>query len=75
MKKINQSRRQFLGATAALISGSVLGSNKLWAGPAIIKNLNKPSSLINGVTIGAITYSFRDMPNQSAEATLKYVLH
>lgn len=30
------------------------------------------SSLINGVQIGVITYSFRSMANQSAEATLKY---
>ena len=41
---------------------------------AFIRNLGKPNSLINGVQIGAITYSFRDMPDQSAEATLKYVL-
>ena len=34
----------------------------------------KPNSLINGVQIGAITYSFRQMPDQSAEATLKYIL-
>ena len=34
----------------------------------------KPNSLINGVQIGAITYSFRSMPDQSAEATLKYIV-
>jgi sugar phosphate isomerase/epimerase len=34
----------------------------------------KPNSLINGVQIGAITYSFRSMPDQSAEATLKYTV-
>src|SRR4051812_16702417 len=34
----------------------------------------KPNSLINGVQIGAITYSYRSMPDQSAEATLKYIL-
>ena len=34
----------------------------------------KPNSLFNGVQIGAITYSFRGMPEQTAEATLKYVL-
>lgn len=34
----------------------------------------KPNSLINGVQIGAITYSYRSMPDQSAEATLKYVV-
>ena len=30
------------------------------------------ASLINGVQIGVITYSFRSMADQSAEATLKY---
>ncbi len=74
MKKTNQSRRQFLGASAAIVSSAVLGTNKLWAGPAIIKNLDKPNSLFNGVQIGTITYSYRDMPDQSAEATLRYVL-
>src|SRR4051812_14839919 len=34
----------------------------------------KPNSRINGVQIGAITYSYRSMPDQSAEATLKYVV-
>jgi len=34
----------------------------------------KPNSLINGVHIGTITYSYRSMPDQSAEATLKYIL-
>ena len=34
----------------------------------------KPNSLINGVQIGTITYSYRSMPDQSAQATLKYIL-
>ena len=34
----------------------------------------KPNSLVQGVQLGAITYSYRAMPDQSAEATLKYVL-
>src|SRR5947208_12635973 len=34
----------------------------------------KPNSVIDGVQIGTITYSYRSMPDQSAEATLKYVL-
>jgi len=57
-----------------LVAGAVLGVNKIWGAPAIIRHLNQPNSLINGVQIGVITYSFRDMPDQSAEATLKYVL-
>jgi sugar phosphate isomerase/epimerase len=34
----------------------------------------KPDSKIRGVQIGTITYSYRSMPDQSAEATLKYVV-
>ncbi len=34
----------------------------------------KPNSKIKGVQIGAITYSYRSMPDQSGEATLKYCL-
>ena len=69
------NRRQFLGTTAALISGAVLSNKSLFGAPALIRNLgDKPNSLIDGVQIGVITYSFREMPDQSAEATLQYVL-
>jgi sugar phosphate isomerase/epimerase len=34
----------------------------------------KPNSVIDGVPIGVITYSYRNMPDQSGEATLKYIL-
>jgi sugar phosphate isomerase/epimerase len=34
----------------------------------------KPNSKIDGVQIGTITYSYRSMPDQSGEATLKYIL-
>jgi hypothetical protein len=34
----------------------------------------KPNSTINGVDLGTITYSYRSMPDQSAEAILRYVL-
>ena len=77
MEKSNNlsvSRRQFLGTAATLVSGSVLASNAVFGAPAYIKNLFGPNSLINGVQIGAITYSFREMPDQSAEAVLQYVL-
>ena len=35
---------------------------------------SKPNSLIDGVQIGTITYSYRSLPDQSAEATLRYVV-
>ena len=34
----------------------------------------RPNSLIDGVQIGTITYSYRSMPDQSAEATLRYIV-
>src|SRR5258706_3559304 len=34
----------------------------------------KPNSVIGGVSIGTITYSYRSLPDQSAEATLRYVV-
>src|SRR5262249_41310971 len=34
----------------------------------------KPNSFINGVQVGTITYSYRSMPDQSADATLKYIV-
>jgi sugar phosphate isomerase/epimerase len=67
------TRRQFLSTTATLFTGMVV-SNQLLGAPAIIRNLRKSPSFIKGVQIGVITYSFRDLPDQSAEATLKYVL-
>lgn len=73
MKNENSSRRQFLGATATILTGTILGSNKIFGMPAIIDNFNKPISLINGVQLGTITYSFREMADQSAEAVLSYV--
>lgn len=42
--------------------------------PAWVLGQTKPNSKIDGVQIGTITYSFRSMPEQSAEATLKYTV-
>ncbi len=67
------SRRQFMGTTASLLAGVSIAPSLLGA-PGILKYYNKPGSLVNGVQIGVITYSFRSMPDQSAEATLQYVL-
>jgi sugar phosphate isomerase/epimerase len=40
----------------------------------VIKSENESISLASDGEIGVITYSFRSMPDQSAEATLKYIL-
>lgn len=65
------SRRDFLGRTAAAVSGIALASTPVFGAPAIIRNLGKPNSKFNGVQIGAITYSFRSLP-VNAEQVLKY---
>ena len=69
-----KSRREFIGTSAILASGLVAcGTPSLTNSEAIFSN-SKPNSLINGVQIGCQTYSFRSMQDQSAEATLQYVL-
>ena len=35
---------------------------------------SKPGSVVEGVNLGTITYSYRSMPDQSAEAILRYVV-
>ena len=69
---MSYTRREFGKlALAGLPAAAVLGrSDSLFGAFAQAK----PNSLINGVQIGTITYSYRSMPDQSAEATLKYVL-
>lgn len=53
-----------LGASAAaLVPGRDVFASLLQA---------RPNSLIDGVQIGTITYSFRSMPDQSAEGILRY---
>ena len=73
-KKDQVSRRKFIGTSALAAAGLGLAGQRLWAGPAILKHYNKPDSFIEGVRLGVITYSFRSMEDQSAEATLQYVL-
>lgn len=70
---MNNSRRNFIGTTVLASAGLGLYSSRLFAGPSILRHPLKELSLINGVQIGVITYSFRSMEDQSAEATLKYI--
>ena len=74
IQKNNLSRRKFIVKSATAAAGTALISPSLFGAPAILKQYKKPNSMINGVQIGVITYSFRSMEDQSAEATLKYIL-
>ena len=65
------NRRKFVGALATTISGLALTPKDIFGFPAIIKSYQKPGSLINGVQIGVITYSFRSLPC-NAEQVIQY---
>src|SRR5690606_28418225 len=73
MKNHQLSRRKFLGAGLAAAAGIAVSKNPVSGMPAYIRDLNKPNSVIKGVQIGVITYSFRSMPS-SAEQLLQYCL-
>ena len=64
------SRRQFGRLALASVPAAVLGETGFFKTYAQAK----PNSLIEGVQIGTITYSYRSMPEESAEATLKYIV-
>jgi sugar phosphate isomerase/epimerase len=69
---MSYTRREFGKlALAGLPAAAVLGRSDSIFGAFVQA---KPNSLINGVPIGTITYSYRSMPDQSAEATLKYIV-
>src|SRR5215468_12187042 len=65
------TRREFAKLALAGAAGSACGTSVL---NSIVSAAERPNSLINGVQIGTITYSYRSMPNQSAEATLRYIV-
>jgi sugar phosphate isomerase/epimerase len=69
-----RNRRKFLKASASILGGAILSSRVRPGFPAVISDLNRPNSKFNGVQIGTITYSYRSMPDQSAEAMLGYLL-
>jgi sugar phosphate isomerase/epimerase len=69
MKKQNVSRRQFIGTGILAAAGVALASKASFASSIFADG--KPNSMINGVQIGVITYSFRSMPG-SAEQLLQY---
>src|SRR5438477_10646156 len=65
------TRREFGKLTvAALPAVAVVRAESIFGAFAPAK----PNSLIDGVQIGTITYSYRSMPDQSADATLKYIV-
>lgn len=64
--------RRELGKMALAVPAAALASERVLLGA--MQAAAKPNSLISGVQIGTITYSYRSMPDQSAEAILKYAV-
>src|SRR5262245_29803562 len=65
------SRREFGKlALSSVPAAAVLGGSDFFTAFA----QGRPNSKIEGVQIGTITYSYRSMADQSAEATLKYIV-
>ena len=74
IEKSIKQRRNFLKNSAALLAGTSLLGSSAYGAPSLLNFAPRPSSKIKGVQLGVITYSFRTMPDQSAEATLQYIL-
>lgn len=68
-----KKRREFLKTSLLGAAGLAVAPAWLHGAPNIIKSYNQNGSIINGVKIGCITYSFRQMKDQSAEAILGYI--
>lgn len=71
MEEQHISRRRFIGTTALAAAGMALTSKSVFAAGSLFRA--KPNSIINGVQIGVITYSFRSMPS-TAQDLLQYCL-
>jgi sugar phosphate isomerase/epimerase len=68
------SRREFGKLALATVPAAALYETPLFGTGLFQAARPRPMSKINGVQIGVITYSYRQMPDQSAEATLGYVI-
>jgi sugar phosphate isomerase/epimerase len=69
MEEQHISRRRFIGSTVLAAAGIALASKSAFAAGSLFQA--KPNSVINGVQIGVITYSFRSMPG-TAQDLLQY---
>lgn len=64
------TRREFGKLAMATVPAAWMG-DRAWAAA---QGASKPNSLIDGVQVGVITYSYRAMPEQGADAVLRYVV-
>ena len=61
------TRREIAKLTLAGLPATALAGRHAFA-------QTRPNSIINGVHVGVITYSYRTMPDQGGEATLRYIV-
>jgi sugar phosphate isomerase/epimerase len=67
---MSYTRREFGKLALSMLPASTLLEHPLEA----LAQTRRPNSVIDGVRLGTITYSYRSMPDQSAEATLRYIV-
>jgi sugar phosphate isomerase/epimerase len=70
MRAMTYTRREFNRLALAAPAAGLLPALR----PGAIQNPRTGVSRFGGVQIGVITYSYRSMPDQSAEAILRYVI-
>ncbi len=75
------TRREFGRLALSTLPAATLLEHRVEGRTTVLRDVNeafaqtrKPNSVIAGVHIGTITYSYRSMPDQSAEATLRYIV-
>jgi hypothetical protein len=66
------NRRQVLKAGMAFVASMAAAKWQTSGATDFVRHPGRPNSKINGVQIGVISYSFRSLPDQSAEAVLRY---
>ena len=66
------NRRQLLTAGVACFAGVAAAKWQCSGAAEVVRHIGRPNSKINGVQISVISYSFRSLPDQSAEAVLRY---
>jgi len=69
------NRRQLLRAGLACSAAVATAKWQLSGAADVGRHMGRPNSKINGVQIGVISYSFRSLPDQSAEAVFGYCRH
>ena len=71
--KQTKTRRNFIKQTGSASAFMAIVPTLSYSIPTYIPDLFRNKLTYNGVKLGLITYSFRSLKDQSAEATLNYI--